>query len=249
MLLPFFLVDVFAEAPLTGNPLALVPDADGLQEAVMHAVAREFNQSETTFLLQPTRDGATWRLRSFTPAGAEVFGVGHNALGAWWWLATAGKLELNDGGGLFTQEIGARVLPVEVVGANDGRPSTIWMEQAPPQFGQTTKNLPELAAALELNADDISQEAQVVSTGAAHLLVPVSDRGSSTALDRTRPDSRQRFASWALRVATSTPSTRSSQTPQHMHVSSTRPWASGKTLQQGVPPDLSPAIWWHKESS
>ena len=83
----FYLIDVFAQRPLTGNPLALVPDADDLAEAQMRAIAREFNQSETTFLLDPGLPGATWRLRSFTPIGAEVYGAGHNALGAWLWLA------------------------------------------------------------------------------------------------------------------------------------------------------------------
>ena len=42
-----------------------------------------------------SRAGANWRLRSFTAAGAEVFGAGHNALGAWWWLAQAGELALS----------------------------------------------------------------------------------------------------------------------------------------------------------
>jgi trans-2,3-dihydro-3-hydroxyanthranilate isomerase len=186
MAVPFFLVDVFAEAPLTGNPLALVAEADGLDEPVMQSVAREFNQSETTFLLRPTRDAATWRLRSFTPSGAEVFGAGHNALGAWWWLATAGKLALDAGAGRFAQEIGERVLPVEVVGTKNGQPAEIWMEQARPDFGRTANNLPELAAALGLDADDLLPGAQVVSTGAAHLLVPVSDR---SALNRARPES------------------------------------------------------------
>src|SRR6202044_2882658 len=87
----FYFVDVFADRPLTGNPLSLVPDADDLPEPQMRAIAREFNQSETTFVLRPTVSSgpgptATWRLRSFTPIGAEVFGAGHNALGAWIWL-------------------------------------------------------------------------------------------------------------------------------------------------------------------
>lgn len=90
---PFALVDVFADAPLTGNPLAVVADADGLEERAMRAVAREFNQSETTFVLRPTRPEARTRLRSFTPAGAEVVGAGHNALGAWWWLAATRRLD------------------------------------------------------------------------------------------------------------------------------------------------------------
>jgi trans-2,3-dihydro-3-hydroxyanthranilate isomerase len=87
---PFCFVDVFATRPLTGNPLSPVTEADTLAEPQMRAIAREFNQSETTFLLRPSLPGATWRLRSFTPIGAEVFGAGHNALGAWLWLAAAG---------------------------------------------------------------------------------------------------------------------------------------------------------------
>ena len=187
--MPFVLVDVFADAPLSGNPLAVVADAERLEDPVMRAVAREFNQSETTFLLPSTRPDATWRLRSFTPAGAEVVGAGHNALGAWWWLATAGRVALDaEGGAVLAQEIGDRVLPVEVMGRN-GRPEAIEMEQGAPEFRRTVSDRDELAVALGLDArggdllDDMP--AQVVSTGAAHLLVPVRDR---TVVDRARPD-------------------------------------------------------------
>jgi trans-2,3-dihydro-3-hydroxyanthranilate isomerase len=186
---PFLLVDVFTDTPLTGNPLAVVADAERLEEPVMRAMAREFNQSETTFVLPPTRPGATWRLRSFTPAGAEVVGAGHNALGAWWWLATAGRIELDaDGGAVLAQEIGDRVLPVAVMGRN-GRPEVIVMGHAPPELGRTVTDRDELAAALGLDpvrpdlVDDMP--AQVVSTGAAHLLVPARDRA---VVDRARPD-------------------------------------------------------------
>ena len=182
---PFYLVDVFAAVPLTGNPLAVVDDAEPLSEDVMRLVAREFNQSETTFVLPPTRDGATWRLRSFTPTGDEVVGAGHNALGAWWWLASAGKVELDgDGGAAVAQELGDRVLPVEVIG-RDGSPEAIAMEQAPPQFLATVADLDELAASLGLERADLAGDAQVVSTGAAHLMVPVRDRG---VVERVRAD-------------------------------------------------------------
>jgi trans-2,3-dihydro-3-hydroxyanthranilate isomerase len=119
--LPFYFVDVFATRPLTGNPLSLVPDADDLDEAQMRAIAREFNQSETTFLLRPSLPGATARLRSFTPAGA-------------------------------------------VAGDRAG-----------------------LAASLGLGEGDLApdEDPRVVSTGAAHLLVPAADRG---AVDRAAPD-------------------------------------------------------------
>jgi trans-2,3-dihydro-3-hydroxyanthranilate isomerase len=184
---PFVWVDVFADAPLAGNPLPVVADAERLPTPVMQAIARELNQSETTFVLPPTRPEAAWRLRSFTPAGAEVVGAGHNALGAWWWLATAGRVELDaEGGAAVVQELGGRLLPVRVIG-RDGRPQAIVIEQAAPQFGQIVTDRGELAAALELSAAELVENtaAQVVSTGAAHLLVPVRDRA---AVDRTQPD-------------------------------------------------------------
>ena len=82
------LIDVFADEPLTGNPLAVVQTADELSEGQMQKVAGEFSQAETTFILESTR--ADRKLRSFTASGVEVFGAGHNALGAWLWLGEHG---------------------------------------------------------------------------------------------------------------------------------------------------------------
>jgi PhzF family phenazine biosynthesis protein len=76
----FALVDVFAEAPLQGNPLAVVELETSLPDEVMRKLAAEFNQAETTFI-SPSHRGDR-KLRSFTAAGSEVFGAGHNALGA-----------------------------------------------------------------------------------------------------------------------------------------------------------------------
>lgn len=181
---PFYFVDVFATRPLTGNPLSLVPDADCLNECQMRAIAREFNQSETTFVLRPTLPGATCRLRSFTPAGGEVGGAGHNALGAWLWLVACDRLPAQPCD--LAQEISGAVLPVEII-RGPGRPVAISMEQSPPQFLEQVSNHAELAAALGLDEGDLTTTdmAQVVSTGAAHLLVPARDR---TAVDRAAPD-------------------------------------------------------------
>ena len=96
--LDFAVIDVFAEAPLSGNPLAVVSGGDALTDNILRAVAREFNQSETTFVLAPVAAGADRKLRSFTASGAEVFGAGHNALGAWLWLAETGQLGDSSGG-------------------------------------------------------------------------------------------------------------------------------------------------------
>ena len=72
---PFFLVDVFTDRPLQGNPVAVVPQAERLHKSQMQAIAREFNQAEATFLLPSIRPEAHRRLRSFTPEGKEAFGA------------------------------------------------------------------------------------------------------------------------------------------------------------------------------
>ena len=81
-MIPFYLLDVFTTEPFTGNPLAVVWEADDLSTELMRRIAGEFNQTETTFVLTPTVPDADWRLRSFTAAGIEVFGVGHHRSGA-----------------------------------------------------------------------------------------------------------------------------------------------------------------------
>jgi trans-2,3-dihydro-3-hydroxyanthranilate isomerase len=181
---PFYFVDVFAVTPLTGNPVAVVPDADGLTDGQMQAIAREFNQSETAFVLAPGRPGATVRLRSFTPIGAEVFGAGHNALGCWLWLALAGRLPAVADSGL-AQQIGDDVLPVRVRREPDGT-VVVSMDQSPPRFGSIAADRGALATALGLAEDDLvpGDPAQVVATGAGHLLVSLRDRA---AIDRAVP--------------------------------------------------------------
>lgn len=69
---PFYFVDVFAEQPLTGNPLSIVPDAHSLDEEAMKRIAGELNQAETTFLLPLHNKTVDWRLRSFTAPGHEI---------------------------------------------------------------------------------------------------------------------------------------------------------------------------------
>ncbi|HKE16656.1 MAG TPA: PhzF family phenazine biosynthesis protein [Kofleriaceae bacterium] len=197
--LPFHIVDVFAVEPLAGNSLAVVEGTEDLadqelDDLTLGRIAREFNQSETTFVLPPTRPDADWRLRSFTPAGVEVFGAGgHNTLGAWWWLAEAGKLALAGDAALFHQQIGDRVLPVTIARAG-GRLASVVMEQDAPVAGRRVEDLARLAAALGLGAADLAPDrapCQVVSTGAAHLMVPIRDRD---AVDRIRPDARALLA-------------------------------------------------------
>jgi PhzF family phenazine biosynthesis protein len=186
--LPFHIVDVFAAEPLTGNPLFVVEAGADVAVDVFRRIAREFNQSETTFLLPPTRPEADWRLRSFSAAGVEVFGAGgHNTLGAWWVLADTGRLPFEGSKAVFRQEIGDRVLPVTISRAA-GRIADVTMEQEAPVKGNQLRDVMKLANALGLTARDIATDrapCQVISTGAAHLMVPIRDR---EAVDGIRPD-------------------------------------------------------------
>jgi trans-2,3-dihydro-3-hydroxyanthranilate isomerase len=189
--LPFSLVDVFAKEPLCGNPLAVVMDAENLSVTLMQKIAREFNQSETTFILRPNSSNADWLLRSFTANGTEVFGAGHNALGAWWWLAESRKLGSVGGIGTFRQQIGERVLPVEVKLGIDGGPILVTMTQVAPTLGRIYDDSPKLAGSLGLSPAELAVSflpAQVVSTGAPHLLVPLTN---FEAVDRVRPNAEE----------------------------------------------------------
>ena len=80
MALTYHILDVFTERPFGGNPLAVVLEADRLTPADMQMVAREFNLSETVFVLKPTSPGHTARIRIFTPS-REIPFAGHPTLG------------------------------------------------------------------------------------------------------------------------------------------------------------------------
>jgi PhzF family phenazine biosynthesis protein len=188
----FALVDVFTERPLAGNQLAVILDAEGLDDGQLQAIAREFNYSETTFILLRRHAKADWRLRSFTKK-EEVFGSGHHTLGAWWALAAQGKLALRDPETKFWQEIGESVLPVAIA-SEGGAPLRVAMTQDKPHFGDKLTDFAGLAGALGLEVSDFDLERlapQAVSTGAMHLLAPVR---SLSVLERVRVDAEKLIA-------------------------------------------------------
>jgi PhzF family phenazine biosynthesis protein len=123
---PFHQVDVFSATPYKGNPLAVIADADGLDDAAMKAIANWTNLSETTFLLQPTDSSADYRVRIFTPQRELPF-AGHPTLGTCHvWLALGGKPQ----GEHVMQECGAGLVRIKRDGAGD---KTRLAFAAPPQ--------------------------------------------------------------------------------------------------------------------
>lgn len=177
------IIDVFADAPLQGNPLAVVEGADALTDDQMRRIAGEFNQAETTFVLSSGR--ADRRLRSFTAAGVEVFGAGHNALGAWLWLGERGVLGDLASPTIFHQEIGDDVLPIELR-VMDNRVHG-WMQQSPLRLFEPLTDLRPLAKALALEEGGLLAEpaARPANTGATHLMVRARSKED---VDMARPD-------------------------------------------------------------
>ncbi|HEY4560670.1 MAG TPA: PhzF family phenazine biosynthesis protein [Lysobacter sp.] len=106
----FLQLDVFADRPGAGNPLAVVVDADGLDTTAMQAFANWTNLSETIFLLPPG-DGADYRVRIFTPRQELPF-AGHPSVGAAWAAIEAGLVDA--GRTSIVQDCAAGRLPVDV---------------------------------------------------------------------------------------------------------------------------------------
>ncbi|KAI8668460.1 hypothetical protein NCS55_00872000 [Fusarium keratoplasticum] len=205
----FAVVDVFSKTPYKGNPLAVVNDLKGeLSDTEMKLITRQFNLSETTFFLHPSLPGAHYKLRSFLPDGREVFGVGHNILGAWWYLAHAGLLDFSIKSGIskgdgveeftFYQELGGSVTPVKILKSqiSSAEPAefSVSITQATPKAHGRHPHVPELAATIGLGPEDIGLAPgtgvsrkhdvipRVMSTSTTHhLLVPVA---SIAALER-----------------------------------------------------------------
>ncbi|WP_069385391.1 PhzF family phenazine biosynthesis protein [Cellulosimicrobium cellulans] len=110
---PFAQVDVFTRTPTRGNPVAVVLDGDGLDDAQMAAFARWTNLSKTTFVLPPTAEGAAggadYRLRIFTPTGELPF-AGHPTLGSCHaWLQAGGTPRDGD---VVVQECGVGLVTI-----------------------------------------------------------------------------------------------------------------------------------------
>jgi trans-2,3-dihydro-3-hydroxyanthranilate isomerase len=171
-------LDVFTSAPLAGNQLAVVHDADGLDDDTMLAFARETRLSETTYVQRATRPGADYRNRIFSSPGEMPF-AGHPSLGTAVAVARARGVER----ARYVQQTLAGMQPVEV--ELDGDRARATMLQEPPAFGAEPAPADVMAAA-GLAAGDVHPQLppQVVSTGVPHLLAPLND---AAALRRATP--------------------------------------------------------------
>jgi trans-2,3-dihydro-3-hydroxyanthranilate isomerase len=177
---PFVTVDVFTDRTFGGNQLAVFPDARAIDPELMQPIAREFNFSETTFVLPPDDPKHTARVRIFTP-GRELPFAGHPTVGTAHVLASTGAIELT--GDLTRIVFGQLAGPV---------PVTIRLKNGKVDFCQlTAARAPEvvpgaptrerLAAALSLPVDAIRSgewSPEIMSCGTPFTLVPLIDRAA-----------------------------------------------------------------------
>lgn len=170
-------VDVFSTGPFTGNPLAVIADADGLTTEQMRTIANWTNSSETTFLLQPTDPAADYRVRIFTPHEEFPF-AGHPTLGsARAWLAFGGRPKQD---GIVFQECGVGLVQVRVDKDRLAFATPPRTNTAP----LTDEELAEACAALGIATDDV-MAAHWGTNGPLWQLIQLRD---AQAVRNVRPD-------------------------------------------------------------
>lgn len=173
-------VDAFTEAPFGGNACAVVHHAAGLSVEQRLALVRETSLSECAYLVGSDRAdfGARYYL-----ATREIPMAGHPTIATVASLVHRGMVDLSSGRAAFTLEVGAGVLPIEVV-ARDGRAPLITMTQRRPDFGPV-QDATAIAACVGLEAADIAHPPQIVSTGTPFCVTLLRDK---EALRRARLD-------------------------------------------------------------
>jgi trans-2,3-dihydro-3-hydroxyanthranilate isomerase len=186
MQLDFHTLDVFTDCRYGGNPLVVVLGADGLSEAQMQAIAREFNLSETVFVLKAASPAHTARLRIFTPSRELPF-AGHPSIGAAVLLAeqrSAGQTGERDALVVLEEEIGTVRVGVRM---RAGQAAFAELD-APklPQAAGILSPVEKLAAGLGLIPSEIGFENHrpaCFAAGAAFAFVPIANL---EALNRAR---------------------------------------------------------------
>ena len=167
----FVTLDVFTDRPFAGNPLAVVLGPEALDAAAMQAIAREFNLSETVFVLPPAERSHRARVRIFTPA-MEIPFAGHPTVGT---AVLIGRMDRKSACEIvLEEEVGNVRCVVEALAADRGR-ATFDLPRLPWEVGPAVP-VGELAAALGIDARDIGFDRFVPmcwSAGADYTFVPV----------------------------------------------------------------------------
>jgi trans-2,3-dihydro-3-hydroxyanthranilate isomerase len=165
-------VDVFTETALEGNPLAVFPNAAGIEPGTMQKIAKELNLSETVFVVPVTREDCAAHIRIFTPTMEMVF-AGHPTVGASSVLLEEGLVPKEPGNFLLEEKVGPVAVRVE-----PGNRPLIWLKTPPIQFGRTYDGA-VCARALGLDpADLLDITPQVASAGNPNVFIAAKDKNA-----------------------------------------------------------------------
>jgi trans-2,3-dihydro-3-hydroxyanthranilate isomerase len=172
-------VDVFTSKPLEGNPLAVFPNASGLDDETMQRIARELNLSETTFVFPPTRADCVAAVRIFTPTREMIF-AGHPTIGTSYVLLEERMVRSDADHFVLEEKVGPVRIRVE-----RGPPPLIWLRTPSIEYGRTYD--PDACAEmLGLSTHDLHGAApQFVSAGNPTIFVALK---SKEIVDRARLD-------------------------------------------------------------
>ena len=170
------IVDVFTDRAYAGNPLAVVFGAEGLGTDALQAIAREFNLSETAFVLPVTTPDADYRVRIFTPGSERPF-AGHPSVGTAVTLQRRGLIKA----GAVVQECGAGLMRLEVT------PEAAALTGAAPSPLRPA-DAGALLAAAGLDVADLDGDAYVTGSGLDHNYLPVRPDAVARAVSTPRPD-------------------------------------------------------------
>lgn len=180
----FHWLDVFTQQRFGGNPLVVFPDGRGVTDEQMQRVAREFNISETVFVLPPETPTGTKRLRIFTPARELPF-AGHPTIGTAHVIAT--RVLNPPVTSETTLVLEENVGPV-AVSAQPQPDGTLFLQLTaarPPEFQRPSMDIAQLAPVLNLDPTDFESDLPggFASCGTAFLIIPLRD---TDALRRAR---------------------------------------------------------------
>lgn len=199
----FHTLDVFTDRSFGGNQLAVFPEAGAIPEQLMQSIAREFNLSETAFVLPPRRPEAARRVRIFTP-GRELPFAGHPTVGSAALLVDLGLIPAPGGSASFILEEEVGLVPVKVQQQRGVATFAQFNSALIPDIGPPPPDRGALACMLGISPEDLApppDDPQGLTVGSPFLFVGVRDRSVLARL-RLNPVEYERTLSgyWASEV-------------------------------------------------
>lgn len=188
----YYVADVFTNQAFNGAQIAVFPNAEGLDDTLMHAIAGELNLSETVFVFAAEGPQSAHRMRMFSPMGEIDFG-GHPIVATAYVLASCGEIQLSGKNTSVTFEQNTGPIHVNISGEPNTPSFVQFTMRVTPTVDRFAPTEHELAEILSVEEKDIERKrysARLVSCGYPYLVVPMR---SYEAVRKARFD----FSAWS----------------------------------------------------